>query len=148
MNNTSAITSAQIALVKETWARVVPISETAARLFYDRLFETNPQLVSMFDGVNQREQGQKLVKAINMVVMSLERIETLIPAIQEMGRRHADYGVDESHYGQVGTALLWTLETGLGDDWSRDAETAWTNAYQLLADTMIEAAAQASSTAA
>ena len=65
-----------------------------------------------------------------------------------MGRRHADYGVDESHYGQVGTALLWTLETGLGDDWSRDAETAWTNAYQLLADTMIEAAAQASSTAA
>ena len=81
MNNASAITSTQIALVKETWARVVPISETAARLFYDRLFETNPQLVSMFDGVNQREQGQKLVKAINMVVMSLERIETLIPAI-------------------------------------------------------------------
>ena len=148
MNNTSAITSAQIALVKETWARVVPISEMAAKLFYDRLFETSPQLAPMFDGVDLEAQQQKLVEAVHMVVMSLERIETLIPTIQEMGRRHVDYGVEDSHYGQVGAALLWTLENGLGDDWSKDAETAWTNAYQLLADTMVEAAAQESSSAA
>jgi hemoglobin-like flavoprotein len=148
MNNASAITSAQISLAKETWAKVIPISETAAKLFYDRLFETSPQLAPMFDGVNIKAQRQKLVKAITMVVMSLERIETLILTIQEMGRRHVDYGVEESHYGQVGLSLLWTLETGLGDDWSKDAETAWTNACQLLADTMIEGAAQACSKAA
>ena len=148
MSNATAITSAQISLVKETWGRVLPISETAAQLFYDRLFETSPQLAPMFDGVDQKAQRQKLVKAISMVVMSLEHIDTLILTIQEMGRRHLDYGVDDSHYGQVGAALLWTLKTGLGDDWSKDAETAWTNAYQLLAGTMIEAAAKASRAAA
>jgi len=148
MNDTSAITPAQISLVKETWARVVPISETAAKLFYARLFETSPQLAPMFDGVDQKAQRQKLVKAINMVVMSLERIEMLIPAIQDMGRRHVDYGVEDSHYGLVAAALLWTLETGLGDGWSKEAETAWTKAYQILADTMIEGASQASRAAA
>jgi len=116
MNSASAITPAQISLVKETWAKEVPISDTAAKLFYDRLFETSPQLAPMFAGVDLPAQRQKLVKAINMVVMSLERIEQLIPTIQDMGRRHFDYGVEDSHYDQVGAALLWTLKTGLGDD--------------------------------
>ena len=106
MTNQTAITPAQIALVKETWSKVIPISETVARLFYDRLFETSPQLAPMFDGVDLVSQRQKLVKAINMVVISLERIGSLIPTIREMGRRHVGYGVEESHYAQVGAALL------------------------------------------
>lgn len=134
------ITPAHVALVKETWARVVPIADTAASLFYQRLFETNPQLAPMFAGVDLPEQRKKLVTAINMVVVSLDRIETLVPSIRDMGRRHAGYGVEDEHYGQVGAALLWTLETGLGDAWSDEAAIAWTLAYQLLADTMIAGA--------
>jgi hemoglobin-like flavoprotein len=148
MTNQTAITPAQIALVKETWSKVIPISETAAKLFYDRLFETSPQLAPMFDGVDLVSQRQKLVKAINMVVISLERIGSLIPTIREMGRRHVDYGVEESHYAQVGAALLWTLETGLGEHWSDEAEAAWTNAYQLLAGVMIDGAREAARSAA
>ena len=140
MNKQIAVTPAQIALVKETWARLIPISETASRLFYDRLFETSPHLAPMFYGVDLVSQRQKLVKAINMVVMSLERIDTLIPSIRELGQRHLNYGAEESHYAQVGAALLWTLASGLGDDWSEEAETAWSNAYQLLAVVMLEGA--------
>jgi nitric oxide dioxygenase len=148
MNNEIAITAEQISLVKETWSRVIPISETASRLFYDRLFETSPHLAPMFYGVDLVSQRQKLVKAINMVVMSLEHIDTLIPTIRDLGQRHLSYGAEESHYGEVGAALLWTLETGLGDDWSDEAETAWSNAYQLLSGVMLEGAREAMSNAA
>jgi nitric oxide dioxygenase len=148
MNNEIAVTPEQIALVKETWSRVIPISEIASRLFYDRLFETSPHLAPMFYGVDLVSQRQKLVKAINMMVMSLERIDTLIPEIRELGKRHLNYGAEEAHYAEVGAALLWTLEAGLGDNWSREAETAWTNAYQLLASVMLEGAKEGMQNAA
>ena len=143
-----AITAAQIDLVKNTWSKVVPIADTAAGLFYQRLFEASPQLAPMFDGVDLPAQRAKLVKAINTVVMSLERIDTLVPMIRELGQRHAGYGVEEAHYGDVGSALLWTLEAGLGDAWSDDAAVAWTRAYQLLADTMIAGARDGAKSAA
>lgn len=142
------VTTAQIELIKETWSKVVPIADTAATLFYQRLFETSPHLAPLFDGVDLPEQRNKLVKAINMVVMSLERIDTLVPTIRELGQRHVGYGVEEAHYADVGAALLWTLATGLGDAWSEDAASAWTNAYRLLADTMIEGARDGARTAA
>lgn len=142
MSKPTPITPEQIVLVKATWAKVVPIADTAARLFYDRLFETSPRLAPLFDGVDPVAQRQKLVKAINMVVMSLERIDTLIPAIRDMGQRHVGYGAEAAHYNQVGAALLWTLATGLGDAWSDEALTAWTNAYQLLASVMLEGAGE------
>ncbi len=148
MNNEIAVTPAQIDLVKETWAKVIPISETASRLFYDRLFQTSPHLAPMFYGVDLVSQRQKLVKAINMVVMSLERIDTLVPSIRDLGQRHLNYGAEEAHYAQVGAALLWTLETGLGEDWSEAAEEAWTNAYQLLASVMLEGAKEGMKSAA
>jgi len=142
------MTPAHIALVKETWARVVPIADTAASLFYQRLFETSPRLAPMFAGVDFPQQRNKLVKAINMVVVSLDRIDTLLPMIRDMGLRHAGYGVRDEHYGEVGAALLWTLETGLGDAWSDEAAMAWTLAYQLLADTMIAGAREGARSAA
>jgi hemoglobin-like flavoprotein len=142
MNNETVITATQIELVKQTWGKVVPIADTAAKLFYDRLFETSPHLAPMFKDVDLASQRQKLVKAINRVVMSLERIDTLLPTIRELGKRHVAYGVEEAHYSQVGAALLWTLETGLGEAWSDEAETAWTRAYQLLSGFMIEGAKQ------
>jgi nitric oxide dioxygenase len=148
MNKQTAITAAQIDLVKETWGTVVPIADTAAQLFYDRLFATSPQLEPMFAGTDLPQQRKKLVKAINTVVVSLDRIETLLPVIRDMGRRHVGYGAEAAHYGQVGSALLWTLETGLGDAWSDDAAMAWTKAYQMLAEVMLEGAAASSKNAA
>jgi hemoglobin-like flavoprotein len=142
MSNQTAITTAQIALVKETWSKVIPIADTATKLFYDRLFETNPQLAPMFDGTNLPSQRLKLVKAINMVVMSLERFDTMVPIIRNLGYHHVFYGVKNWHYGQVGATLLWTLDTGLGEEWSDEAAMAWAIAYQMIADVMVEGAQQ------
>ena len=142
MSKQPAITTVQIELVKGTWAKVIPIADTAAKLFYDRLFETNPQLAPMFDGTDLPAQRLKLVKAINRVVMSLDHFDTMIPIIRNLGYHHVFYGVKDRHYGQVGAALLWTLDAGLGEEWSDEAAMAWSIAYQMIANVMIEGARQ------
>ena len=142
MSTQTAITSAQIDLVKETWAKVIPIADTAAKLFYDRLFETNPQLAPMFDGTDLPSQRRKLVKAINMAVISLDRFDTMVPIIRNLGYHHVFYGVKDCHYSQVGASLLWTLDAGLGEEWSDEAAMAWAIAYQMIADVMVEGARQ------
>lgn len=142
MSNQTSITTEQIELVKKTWGKVVPIADTVAKLFYDRLFETNPQIAPMFDGTNPPEQRRKLMEAINMAVISLERFETMVPVIRNLGYHHVFYGVRDWHYGQVGTTLLWTLDAGLGEEWSNEAAMAWAIAYQMIAEVMIKGARQ------
>lgn len=136
------MTPDQIALVKATWAQVLPIQETAAGLFYGRLFELAPQTRPLFRG-DMAEQGRKLMAMINVAVSNLDRLGDILPAIQDMGRRHAGYGVQEAHYDQVGEALLWTLAQGLGEHFTPAAREAWAAAYGALASAMTEAAQQA-----
>lgn len=147
MSDQSPLTPDQVRLVRETWRQVVPIADTAAAMFYDRLLADNPQLAPLFESSDMPAQRQKLVQAINMVVVSLDKLDSLQPAIRDLGRRHVDYGVEEAHYGQVGAALLATLEKGLGHAWSEDAETAWASAYRVLAGEMIDAANEATASA-
>lgn len=129
----------QIDLVQKTFASVVPIKETAAELFYNRLFELDPSLKSLFSG-DMRQQGQKLMAAMAQVVGGLKQWERVEAAVQELGRRHVDYGVKPEHYDTVGAALLWTLEQGLGEAFTPDVKQAWAAAYQAIATTMIDAA--------
>ena len=133
------MTPDQITLVKESWVKVLPISETAAELFYGKLFELDPGVRSMFKG-DMKEQGRKLMAILNTADNALDKLETIVPAIQEMGKRHVTYGVKDEHYETVGEALIWTLEAGLKDDFTKDTKTAWITVYTLVADTMKAAA--------
>ena len=133
---------AQIALVTATWEKVKPISGQAAVLFYGKLFELDPTLKPLFKG-EMGEQGNKLMAMIDTAVNGLSNLDAILPAVQDLGRRHVDYGVTDAHYDTVAEALLWTLEQGLGDAFTNDVKKAWTEAYVLLATTMKQAAANA-----
>ena len=133
------MTSEQIELVESTWASVADTKEQAAELFYGRLFDLDPNTRPLFRG-DLREQGRKLMTVIGTAVSGLRRFEALLPALRELGRRHAGYGVTEAHYDTVAAALLWTLEQGLGARFTPDARMAWARAYALLAGAMKEAA--------
>ena len=133
------MTSRQIALVRSSWQLVLPIKRQAAALFYQRLFDLDSGLAPLFRG-NITEQGDKLMAMLGMVVSRLDRLAELRPAVEQLGRRHAEYGVEVQHYDTVGTALLGTLRAGLGDALSPDAEEAWAAAYTALADVMKHAA--------
>lgn len=134
------MTPEQIALVRSSFASVVPIKETAADLFYGRLFELDPSLKPLFKG-DMKEQGLKLMAMIGTAVGGLDRLDSIVPAVQALGRRHIGYGVKTEHYDTVGSALLWTLEQGLGAAFTPEVKSAWTSAYGVLAGTMKEAAA-------
>ena len=137
----------QIELVQSSFARIEPIADTAAALFYTRLFELDPSLRPMFKG-NLVEQGEKLMTTLRLVVRSLTRLDALIPGVQALGRRHAGYGVSDEHYDTVADALLWTLQQGLGEYFTPDVAAAWGAAYGILADVMKAAAAEIEETMA
>lgn len=132
------MTPRDIALVQSSWKQVQPIAAQAAAMFYGRLFLLDPSVRPLFRG-DLREQGTKLMSMISVAVNALARIETLVPAVQALGRRHAGYGVEDRHYDTVETALLWTLAQGLGEAFSAETEQAWRSAYRVLASTMKEA---------
>jgi hemoglobin-like flavoprotein len=138
---TIRMTPQQIALVRESFAKVVPIREQAAGLFYDRLFAIYPSTRPLFRG-DMKSQGAKLMAAIGAVVKSLDRIETMLDDLRALARRHDRYGVREEHYASVGAALLWTLEQGLGLDFTPDVRKAWASAYGLLSSVMIAASSE------
>ncbi len=128
----------QVALITESWSKVVPIKEAAADLFYARLFELDPSIRPMFKQ-DLTEQKRRLVEMLNRIVAMLGDFDALARSAQQLGRRHVPYGVKPQHYDTVGEALLWTLATGLGNAFTPDVKQAWTAAYQILADTMKEA---------
>ena len=138
------MTNEQIALVRQSFAKVAPIAQTAAGMFYGRLFEMDPALRPLFKG-DMEEQGRKLMDMLAVAVDGLDRLDEIVPAVEDMGRRHAGYGVEDTHYDTVGDALLWTLEQGLGADFTPEVGEAWTAAYGVLATTMKDAAAKSPS---
>ena len=136
------MTPQQIELVKKTWVMVVPIADTAAELFYGRLFELEPSYRAMFKN-DMTEQGKKLMKTINIAVEALDDVEPLIPVLKQMGADHAGYGVVDRDYNVVGAALLWTLEKGLAEAFTDEVKNAWGAVYEVLANTMKAGAAEA-----
>jgi nitric oxide dioxygenase len=136
------MTPKQVELVKESFAKVAPIASQVAELFYGRLFEIAPQVRPLFKG-DIKTQGQKLMSTLTLAVGSLDNLPALVPVVQDLGRRHVAYGVNDDHYDSVGQALLWTLDKGLGSDFTPEVKAAWTAVYMVLADTMKSAARQA-----
>src|SRR5215471_19142907 len=129
------MTSRQIELVQESFQLVTPILDTATTLFYERLFQLDESLRSMFRSPRE-EQARKLAHVLTVVVKGLSRPEQILPAVEELGRRHNGYGVQPDHYDTVGAALLWTLQTGLGDAFTSEVREAWSSAYQFLSSAM------------
>src|SRR6201747_2402551 len=126
----------QIKLVQDSFAKVAPISEQAAVLFYGRLFEVAPSVRAMFPD-DMKEQRKKLMATLAVVVNGLTNLEAVLPAASALAKRHVSYGAKPEHYPVVGGALLWTLEKGLGEAWTPEVASAWTAAYGTLSGFMI-----------
>jgi hemoglobin-like flavoprotein len=133
------MTPDQVKLVQESFAKAAPIADQAAAIFYDRLFEVAPQVKAMFP-TDMTEQRKKLMASLAVVVNGLSNLESVLPAASALAIRHVSYGAKREHYPVVGGALLWTLEKGLGEDWTPDVAAAWTAAYGTLSGYMISEA--------
>jgi hemoglobin-like flavoprotein len=130
---------AQQALVRATFAKIAPISDQAAAMFYERLFAIDEDLRPMFKG-DMKRQGAMLMAVLATALGNLHRLDQVLPTVRELGRRHAGYGVKNSHYDTVAVALLATLEAALGDEFTAAVRNAWTVCYLALAGEMKAAA--------
>lgn len=133
------MTPEQIALVQQSFAKVAPISAQAAVLFYDRLFEVAPSVRTMFPE-DMTEQRKKLMGMLAAVVGGLSNLDSILPSASVLAKRHVAYGATAEHYPVVGAALLWTLEKGLGEDWTPELAKAWTDVYGVLSGYMMSEA--------
>lgn len=140
------MTPEQVTMVQDSFKKVLPIADTAADIFYDRLFEVAPEVRPMF-AADMSKQKKALMGTLAVAVESLHKVEEIIPVVKELGAKHLTYGVKDEHYDTVGGALLFTLEKGLGDDWNDDLKAAWTETYGTVAGVMKEAAAEAAAAA-
>jgi hemoglobin-like flavoprotein len=133
------MTPDQVTLVQQSFTKVAPISDQAAVIFYDRLFEIAPQVKAMFPS-DLTEQRKKLMATLAVVVNGLSNLESILPAASALATRHVGYGAKAEHYPVVGSALLWTLEKGLDAAWTAEVAAAWTAAYGTLSGYMISEA--------
>ena len=136
-----SLTNEEIQAVQSSWEKCVPIADKAAELFYGKLFELDPDLKPLFKG-DMQEQGKKLMTMITVAVNGLNDLEKIVSAVKALGVRHVGYGVKDSHYDTVGSALIWTLGKGLGEEFTDALKAAWIKVYTLLATTMKGAAAE------
>lgn len=138
-----SVTSRQVELVTQSFGKVAPIADQAADMFYKRLFEIAPETKPLFENADMGVQGNKLMQMIGTAVAGLNNLEQLVPAVKALGARHVRYNVTNEQYQPVGTALLWTLEQGLGDDFDDETREAWLAIYTILAETAIAGAEEA-----
>ncbi|SMX30695.1 globin family protein [Actibacterium lipolyticum] len=129
----------QIDMIQGSFKKVVPISDAAADIFYSRLFEVAPEVKPMFKG-ELKEQGKKLMTTLGAVVNGLKNLDAIVPVAQQLAVKHVDYGVQPDHYPVVGETLIYTLEKGLGEDFTPELRNAWVAAYGTLSSVMIDAA--------
>lgn len=135
------MTPRQKELVRHSLLKVLPMADLAAELFYERLFALDPTLRRLFTH-DMKAQGRKLMRALTVAVNAIDRPEELMPLLHGLGARHADYGVRGVDYDTVGSALLWTLERGIGPAFDAETRAAWAALYALVASLMKEGARQ------
>jgi nitric oxide dioxygenase len=133
------MTPQQVNQVQASFVKIAPIADRAAALFYGRLFEIAPETRGLFRGAMDK-QGRKLVSALETIVNSLGDFEAIVPIARDLAERHAAYGVAREHYALVGSALLWTLEQSLADEFTPALRAAWETAYSVLSEVMIASA--------
>ena len=131
------MTQEQVKLIKESWDRVLQLDQAVVgQLFYDRLFETAPQVKSLFRAP-VTEQSKKLLAMISYVISRLDRLPDISSELEKLAKRHVQYGVKDEHYAIVGSALLWSLKVALGPRWDNELKQAWTTCYETLAGAMM-----------
>ena len=126
----------QVELVQRTWRSLMPVKDTAAELFYGKLFSLDPAVRGLFKN-DLVDQGRNLTAMISVAVGALSKPERIRLAVRQLGERHVAYGVERRHYDLVGISLLWMLEKCLGEAFTPDVKAAWWTTYAFLAEEML-----------
>jgi hemoglobin-like flavoprotein len=132
------MTPHQIQLVRSSFQKLASVPERAGEFFYQRLFELDPNARQLFWG-NLQHQGTALFLMLDMIVKCLDIQDKIVPIIFDLGRRHAMYGVRDRDYQPFEQALIDTLSSIVGDDFTQNERNAWRAAFAFFTDIMKDA---------
>jgi len=138
-----SMTPDQILLVRSSWPAVAADADALTVHFYAHLFAIDDGAARLFAGIDMASQRKKLAQALAVVVKMLDDPEQLLPAVAALGKRHAHYGVEHRHFDSVGEALISALAAILGSEFVPELQTAWSDAYTLVASVMRRALVRA-----
>ena len=127
-----------VQLLRDTFSAITPKADDLAKTFYDTLFERYPGVRPLFENVRFDEQRKKLIRALALVVRNLEKPDYLKAYLGGLGQMHVAYGAEEAHYAAVGECLLAALESIAGSAWNDEVRQAWSDAYGVVAQLMID----------
>ena len=131
-----ALTAREVAGVRATLELAEREREALAAAFYARLFETDPATRKLFT-IDMAEQGRKLLEMLDAIADGLDQPASLVERLQELGHRHAGYGVRPGDYATLGAALMWTLAEVLGERFSEEARRGWLALYGSISAAML-----------
>lgn len=134
-----SVTPIEKQLIQSSFSQVAPIADKAAEIFYNKLFEYDPSLRKLFKS-DLSTQGKKLMATLGVAVKGLDDLDSLVPVLQDLAKRHVKYGVTADDYTPVGNALIYTLKVGLGAEFDERTKQAWIKIYKVIATVMRQAA--------
>lgn len=129
-----------IKLLETSFEKIKPRAVEFSASFYGKLFEFHPELKPLFKNVDLVAQETKLIASLAIIIENLRNPEQLTLALKSLGAYHHEVGTMREHYPFVGQALLATFAEYLGNDWQRNTEQAWLDAYNLISEIMLEGA--------
>jgi hemoglobin-like flavoprotein len=129
-----------VALLENSFAQVKSKGTQLTETFYALLFADYPEVQPLFANTSMATQSQHLFQSLVFTVDHLRKTDELVNALKGLGTRHVQYGVLPLHYPMVGSSLLKAFEATLGAAWTPDVHQAWTEAYGVVAQLMLEGA--------
>ncbi len=125
-------------LLEKTFEALVPSGEKIVKRFYQELFKRYPDVKPMFGSTSISAQQKKLLAALKLVISSLRKPQALESALMDLGSKHENYGAIAEHYDAVAETMLDVLEEFAGDLWTLEVHDAWSDALNLVAQTMLK----------
>lgn len=129
-----------IDIVKST----APILETEGKkittCFYKMMFDAHPELLNIFNHVNQKQGRQQtaLANTVYAAAKYIDQLEVIVPVITQIAHKHRGLGVKPEHYPIVGEFLLKAIKEVLGDAATDEIINAWAEAYGVIAQAFID----------
>lgn len=128
-----------IEIIKST----VPVLEVhgtkITTVFYKNMFEAHPELLNIFNHTNQKQGRQQnaLANTVLAAAKNIDKLETILPVVQQIAHKHRSLAVKAEHYPIVGKFLLQSIKEVLGDAATDEIINAWAEAYGVIAEVFI-----------
>jgi len=134
--------SLDLAALETSFDLVAPRGEELMDEFYARLFAAAPAVRTLFPR-DMEKQKTMLLSALVLLRKSLRDLDAIVPTLRILGARHVAYGARPEHYPVVGSVLIESMAAIAGPAWTPEYQQAWGAAFEIVAGTMLEGAAEA-----